>query len=69
MFDLYRYSRSVSHNQKRLTVPVLLLFFFYLFYFISAIPDTIFGVGTYIYLGLIWVLCSLGIVTAMTSHC
>jgi hypothetical protein len=39
-------------------------------HFTSAIPGSIPGVGTNIYLGLIWVPCSLAIViTAMTSLC
>jgi hypothetical protein len=40
-----------------------------LYHFTTAIPGSIPGVGTNIYLGLIWVPCSLAIVTAMTSLC
>jgi hypothetical protein len=35
----------------------------------STIPGSIPGVGTNIYLELIWVRCALAIVTAMTSIC
>jgi hypothetical protein len=65
-------NRNDGYNVFHLIITKIWIFYIsYLLYFkywsTSAIPGSIPGVGTNIYLGLIWVPCSLAIVTAMTS--